>query len=351
MFSNFDSDLLTHVVLWASLTITAIVIAIVCWTATLRLQGKFIGVHESHFLRSWRPLLLETVDAVPTQLPKVRKRDWFVFLALWNQFHDSLRGPARHRLNAVALRLRMDSAARNLLATRDTENQLVAVMTLGHLGDQDSWNILETVARSRTPILSLAALRALFQTNASRAMAIMLSSIGARDDWPTGQLEKILAEADSTAVSEGLIQAAEIAIPSELPRLVSLMDAAHPAAATPYLLRLVQSSKDEEILIACLKSRHAPKNLDAIAPFMDHTSWQVRTQIARLLGGAISPGEEHLLISLLADKVWWVRYRAGQSLTQLPFLSQDALWKLRFSLTDEFAKDILDQVVAEMKIK
>ena len=299
MFTHFGSDLLTHVVLWASLTIAAIVVAIACWTATLRLQGKFIGVHESRFLRRWRPLLLETVDAVPARLPKVGKRDSFVFLALWNQFHDSLRGAARHRLNAVALRLRMDSAARSLLATRDRENQLVAVMTLGHLGDQDSWKVLETVARGRTPFLSLAALRALFLTNTSRAMAIMLSSIGARDDWPTEQLKKILAESDSDAIADGLIQAAEIAIPSELPRLISLMDSAQPEAVTPYLLRLIRSSQDEEILIACLKSRHVPKNLDAIVPFMKHASWEVRTQIAHVLGQSISPGQEHLLITLV----------------------------------------------------
>ncbi len=351
MLTDFGSDALTHVALWASLTIAAIVIAIACWTATLRLRAKFIGVHESRFLRSWRPLLLETVDAVPVRLPKVAERDWFVFLALWNQFHDSLRGPARHRLKAVALRLRMDSAARNLLATRDTENQLVAVMTLGHLGDQDSWRLLEAIARGHTPMLSLAALRALFLTDAARAMAILLSSIGARDDWPAEQLKNILAESDSAAITQGLIQAAEIAIPSELPRLISLMDAAQPAAVTPYLLGLIRSSKNEDILIACLKSRHVPRNLDTIVPLMSHTSWEVRTQIARVLGKAISPGEEHLLITMLSDKVWWVRYRAGQSLARLPFLSSDQLWHLRYSLVDEFAQDILDQVVAEMKIK
>jgi HEAT repeat protein len=84
---------------------------------------------------------------------------------------------------------------------------------------------------------------------------------------------------------------------------------------------------------------------------MKHASWEVRTQIARVLGKAISRGEEHLLITLLSDKVWWVRYRAGQSLAALPFLSSEELWQLRYSLSDEFAQDILDQVVAEMKIK
>jgi hypothetical protein len=80
-------------------------------------------------------------------------------------------------------------------------------------------------------------------------------------------------------------------------------------------------------------------------------SWQVRTQIARVLGIAISPGQEHLLISLLSDEVWWVRYRAGRSLARLPFLSTDELWRLRSLLTDQFAQDILDHVVAELKLR
>jgi HEAT repeat protein len=241
----------------------------------------------------------------------------------------------------------MDSAARSLLATRDMDNKLVAVMTLGHLGDQDSWNVLESIARSRTPILSMAALRALLLIETSRAMAILLSSLGARSDWPTAQLTTILEEVDPATVTTGLLQAAEIAIPSELPRLIALMDAADPPTVTPWLQRVMQNSRDEEILIACLKSRHVPGDLEILTPFMTHPSWQVRTQIARVLGTKISRGQEQLLISLLADKVWWVRYRAAQSLAQLPFFTRDELWRLRFLLTDRFAQDILDQVVSE----
>jgi hypothetical protein len=52
-----------------------------------------------------------------------------------------------------------------------------------------------------------------------------------------------------------------------------------------------------------------------------------------------------------SDEVWWVRFRAAQSLASLPFFSRDELWRLRFLLTDRFAQDILDQVVAEQKLR
>lgn len=351
MFDEVATDLLTQVVRWSTFAALIAATSILGWTGWLRLQRKFIGVHETRFIARWRPILLETVDAVPARLPRVKKPDWFVFLALWNQFHDSLKGPAHHRLKAVALRLRMDFAARALLNTSDMEDKLVAVMTLGHLRDLDSWNILEEIARSRTPVLSLAALRSLFLIDPARASAILLSSLGARNDWPTEQLKTILAESAAPEVTQGLIQSAEIAIPSELPRLIALMDSAEPEMVKPFLRRTLTTSKDEEVLVACLKSRHVPRELGLLTPFMKNDSWEIRTQIARVLGATITQGQEQLLISMLSDEVWWVRYRAGQSLAHLPFYSRDEMWRLRFLLTDAFAQDILDQVVAEMGLK
>lgn len=351
MLSAITSDPLSNVVLWATASLAVVVTAVTIWAGTLRFRQSLHAQHESRFVARWRPLLLETIDAVPSHLPSVKQPDWFVFLILWNQFHESIKGPARHRLKAVALRLRMDSAARKLLDTRNDDNRLVAVATLGHLGDQESWNIVEEIARSRKPLLSMAALRSLFFIDASRATAVLLSSLGARSDWPTAQLKAMVAEADSATVSDGLVQAAEIAVPSEVPRLIALMDSADATKVTRFLRRLLRTSRDEEVLVACLKSSQCPKELNLLVPLLKSPSWQVRTQLARALGGMVSRGEEHLLISLLSDEVWWVRFRAAQSLASLPFFSHDELWRLRFLLTDRFAQDILDQVVAEQKLQ
>ncbi len=351
MLTDITSDPLLNVVLWATAILAVVTTAMTIWAGTLRFRQTLHAGRESRLVARWRPLLLETVDAIPSHLPRVKQPDWFVFLILWNQFHASIKGPARHRLKAVALRLRMDSAARGLLDTRSVDNRLVAVTTLGHLGDQDSWNIVEEIARSPKPLLSMAALRSLFFIDASRATAVALSSLGARSDWPTAQLKAIVAEADQSTVSEELVQAAEIAVPSELPRLIALMDSADATMMTRFLRRLLRTSRDDEALIACLKSRHLPKDLELLTPLMKSSSWQVRTQLARALGSIISRGEEHLLITLLSDEVWWVRFRAAQSLALLPFFSNDELWHLRFRLTDRFAQDILDQVVAEQKMQ
>jgi HEAT repeat protein len=197
----------------------------------------------------------------------------------------------------------------------------------------------------------MAALRSLFLIDASRAIDVLLSAHGARNDWPTYQLQAIVAEADSSIVSEELVRGAGMATAAELPRLIALMDSADATTVEAFLRTQLRTCTDKETLVACLKSRHLPKNLGLLLPLTKNSNWQVRTQLAKVLGGVISRGEEHILIGLLSDDVWWVRFRAAQSLARLSFLGNDELWRLRSMLNDRFAKDILDHVVADEKLQ
>ncbi len=351
MLYAITSDPLLSVVLWTTTILAIAATSVTIRVGSLRSHQTRHAEQESLIVARWRPHLLETVDAVPDQLPKVKRAEWFVILILWNQFHESIKGAARHRLKAVALRLRLDAAARDLLNSNSPDNRLVAVMALGHLGDKGSWNIVEEVVQSRNSLLSMAALRSLFLIDAARAVDVLLSSHGARRDWPTAQLKTIVAEADSSIVSEELVHGAGIAMPDELPRLIALMDSADATLVEGFLRALLRTSNDGEVLVACLKSRHLPKNLGLVTPLTRNSSWQVRTQLARALGSMIARGEEHILIAMLSDDVWWVRFRAAQSLARLPFLSNEELWRLRSMLNDRFAKDILDHVVADEKLQ
>lgn len=351
MLYAITSDPLLSVVLWTTTILAIAATTVTIRVGSLRSRQTRHAEQESLIVARWRPHLLETVDAVPDQLPRVKRAEWFVFLILWNQFHESIKGAARQRLKALALRLRLDAAARDLLNSNSADNRLVAVTALGHLGDKGSWNIVEEVVQSRNSLLSMAALKSLFLIDASRAVDVLLSSLGARSDWPTAQLKTIVAEADSSIVSEELVRGAGIAMPAELPRLIALMDSADATLAKGLLRALLRTSKDTEVLVACLKSRHLSKDLGLLTPLARSTSWQVRTQLARALGSIIARGEEHILIAMLSDDVWWVRFRAAQSLARLSFLSKEELWRLRSILNDRFAKDILDHVVADEKLQ
>lgn len=322
-------------------------LALSVYIALLRFRLGRRRHYEDLCVARWRPLLLEAVDAVPMQLPALASRDWFSFLCLWNQFQESLRGPARHRLKAVALRLRTDVAARSLVEGGNVRMQFIGVATLGHLGDQESWPMLEKLALGPHAELSLAAARALVQIDAVRAMDLLPPYFAERDDWPLSRLESLLAEADPTVTTLPLVTTIDFAPSSQLPKLIALLDSTDAALARPKIRELLRRTDDVDILSACLKSRHLPPEPGLIERFTRHASWQVRTQAARAMGFAARPGDEKTLIGMLGDPVWWVRYRAAQALVSLPFLTREDLWRLRFVVTDRFARNMLDQAVAE----
>ena len=50
---------------------------------------------------------------------------------------------------------------------------------------------------------------------------------------------------------------------------------------------------------------------------------------------------------MLSDPEWWVRYRAAQALLAMPFVTLAEVARTRDAMGDEFARDILDHVMAE----
>ncbi|MGH8629413.1 MAG: HEAT repeat domain-containing protein, partial [Burkholderiales bacterium] len=166
-------------------------------------------------------------------------------------------------------------------------------------------------------------------------------------DWPVSRLQSILAEADPAVITPPLVAAVDVTATARLPRLLALLDCAQGRAAGRRILAVLKQATDDEVLVACLKSAHVPRERELLAGLTRHSSWQVRTQAARAFGLAAQPGDEKLLLSLLSDRVWWVRYRAAQALTRLAFLSREELLRLRSIVADRFGQNMLDQVMAE----
>jgi HEAT repeat protein len=78
-----------------------------------------------------------------------------------------------------------------------------------------------------------------------------------------------------------------------------------------------------------------------------HPQWIVRVQAAAALGRLGGEEDAQRLQTMLGDPEWWVRYRAGLALVQLPFVSRQSLTALCAQLGDRFAADMLRQVLAE----
>jgi HEAT repeat protein len=107
---------------------------------------------------------------------------------------------------------------------------------------------------------------------------------------------------------------------------------------------------DAHIVAAALIVVLDPGVLPELARFADSADAEVRKNLAVAYGHLGGLAETETLTRLMCDRVWWVRYRAGQALLRLKGMTSDRLEAVREHLTDAYARDMLRHVLAEAAI-
>ncbi len=314
--------------------------------ASLTLRNR----RHAAFISVWRPVLAQVVstdDSAELELPPLQNRDLEFFLHEWNITHDSIRGSAESRLNALARELGIDEQVWKMLDRHQVRYKLVATATLGHLGEVRAWARLSDLVESNNTLLSLLAASALVQIDAELALPIVIPHMANREDWPPARVATILRRAGPDAVSEPLAAAILAATPEKANRLLGYLDTCHLAVADELTHRLLKHTDDDYIITALLRTLDNPRELPIVRRLIEHERWHIRMLAAIALGRIGEPEDTGSLIDLLSDQAWWVRYRAAQTLAHLPFMSIDRLREVQAAETDRYARDILDQVIAE----
>ena len=136
-----------HLVTAAGVVIGFLYLLVVIQLFRARRRNSARTRREDRIERQWLPILVADSADVPDSLPSLDRRDVIPFLTLWNQLQESFTGDITNRLNDIARRAGMDVTARRMLERHSLPKRLLAISTLGHLGnrhDYDSWNALAT---------------------------------------------------------------------------------------------------------------------------------------------------------------------------------------------------------------
>jgi HEAT repeat protein len=297
----------------------------------------------------WRPLLhAALVGEAPPALPSLPARERLPFLSLWLHLQASLRGDACEALNEIARRLLLDAHARTMLARGPREEQLLAMLVLGHLRDRRAWTLLLRHVGRDANALSLTALWALVQVEPQAAATFMTPLFIEREDWALSHVAGILQQA-AEPVGHELARLLPRLDAARLPRALRIAEALR-ASLPAGVMQAALRSDAVPVLVAALRGVRTPDTISEVRTLLAHGDWQVRVQAARALGRIGERGDAQRLVALLADKEWWVRYRAAQALVDLPALSPQDFAEVRATLTDRFAADMLAQVLAEREL-
>jgi HEAT repeat protein len=309
---------------------------------------------EKRYAAEWQPILAECVYGVPKTLPRVPRAARYHFLKLWNYHHESLVGSAQKNLEELAYGLGLEKIARDMMRRGNLRSRLLAIITLGHLGDRTQWHELRKLVADPSPVLSLAAARALLDIDAAATLAWLVTVMAAREDWPLARTVAMLKEAGPGRVTLPLIAAAEAAAEVEggtrqVVRLLRMMEVAHTERIRGTVSRIFHEIKEPEVLAACMRLIQDPRDLELVRSHLAHESWFVRAGAVRVLGRIGETADRAALIDMLGDPHWWVRYHAARALIALPSARIEDLEVIRAGLADRFAADMLGQAIAEAR--
>jgi len=322
-------------------------LALTLYVVALRRRTAARERARERFVAAWRPLMFDHLVGAEPALPAVSPRDEESFLLLWIQLQDGLRGEARARFNSLAEAVGARGMARHRLAQTNPRGRLLALRTLGYLAAADDYGEVLRYLDEPRSYLCLAGARALVDIDRKRAPDDILPRLAVRVDWPVSLFSTVLAEADVARVPAWLREAVPRLSVEQLVRLLPLVSILDGPAAEDVLRDLLAADRDPEVLCAALKRVSSPALVPLVRRVCEHQAWPVRTQAAAALGRAGALPERDLLVRLLGDREWWVRYRAAQALCSGRFGPAAEIRTLAAGLQDRFAHDIVEHALAE----
>ena len=325
--------------------VTCIMLAVIIVMRQVVLRRERIHASAVAF---WREIIVATpADGAGKKMPPLPNRDITGFLEVWNEVHESLRGGTTPQLARIAHEVGLEKRLSSRLAHGRFHARLVAIIAIGHVRNAESFSRIEKFIDDANPIVSLCVARALMQIDPDKAISKFVPRIASRSDWSQGSIATILEEAGADRVARGLSEATLQANADMAPRLVRFLASVSPESAGPIIRNILLTSEDGGLISTCLQVMSNPEDLDCVRPLLAHPRWHVRMQAAVTLGRLGVQSDEQLLVAMLSDRQWWVRYRAAQALMNSGFVDANDMRRILNSQTDEYARDIVRHVLAE----
>lgn len=349
-----DFDTLTLIALWclAGVVVTAVILFF--YAMGLRTATVIRNRRRNDFVQRWREVFaLAVIDAdaaANLPLPVVRRHDETDLLEEWNRVRALVDGKAVDNLIVLARRTAIRDIAVRKLRQRRLAARILGVHTLGHLREAAFRDeVLELVQHPHTA-LSITAAEALIDIDPASAGKTIVPLLAERRDWPRDRVSSLLRRAGSERISEPVYRAIRSADDADKAYLLQFTRLVEPEVLDALVTDLLRENNDPAVLNAALKLVNGFSGVPRIASLLRHKVWYVRMQAATVLGRVGQAEHLSLLLELVADPEWWVRYRAAQALASLPFLGPNRLRQIRAEQTDPYAVDILRQAYAEVGI-
>lgn len=326
-----------------TLLLACVLLAII---VVLRIRAQRREQRDAQARQYWAQVIQRELQGEAFKGRRLQHGEVAGFIEAWNSAHDSLLEADSRRLAALGQRVGLEEVSERMLRG-SYHDRAMTIIALGHLHDRRLFDVLSPFLSDRSPIVSLCAARALAQVDPPRAMSMFVPMITERTDWVPGSVARILAEnVDGSAAREigNALLRANADTTVKLVRFLADIDAKR---AAEVVRQLLDGHVDDHIISVCLQLVHEKQDRERVIGFLAASRWHVRMHAAAALGRIGEAADTGRLEPLLADSVWWVRYRTAQALLALSGKGVEAMRAMQQRQSDPYGRDIIDQVLAE----
>ncbi len=332
---------------WLSLALVGL---IVLGLLVLRWVRWRNGPRMAAFEARWRPLLMRCMagDDVLSQLPQLAARERWPFMKLWLHSQMLVHGPSRQRLADLGMVMGCREMALQRLRSTHYSERMVGLLALGFLRDATSAPLLlERLSRGSNHSVVYAG-RALLEINEAAHADAVVRALLAFEGLDLS-LASVMLKAFRRPL-HGAMQGHRPDVSANLSQVLAWLRLARALKLqmpTPWLAPFLLPEQDTEVLIAAIRLVQGEQGAAPVAVHATHADWRVRAQVARVLGYIGGMQDLPLLLKLVTDSQWWVRYRSAQALLRLPGMGQAQVLEHVTATEDRYALGMLQAVLAE----
>lgn len=346
------SELPRDFALVALVIASALAAVLFTYALGLRLANVLYAREQAALRQTWWPVFAEAAILGDEQTLNTPQWPWHKsrlnLLREWSRFRGGIRGGCCDNLDQLALEQGLLPVAQKLSRSRSIGHRLLAIQALGLLRDHSSWEQIAKNVKDSNVSIAITAAAALVDIEPVSAIKIVMPEIARQRSWPRTVVGKILHGAGADIVTTPLCTAIREADSEGAVRLLRFYEAAYIHDMDRTAEHLLVSSSDPAVIAAALRAVRGDLPRHLLEACVNSETWFIRMQAANLLSKFGRREDYALLEPLLSDSEWWVRYRAAQAITALPFLGPNALRKLRGRQKDKFARQIMSQALAEV---
>ena len=142
MSATMLSNSLIEIGWLATITIHVLIFILLGWTLAVRGLRIATDRRRQAMVTIWRPILAGSLIEAPVSLPAIHPRDRVLFLYLWNHLQESIKGESSEELCKIIRRTKMDEVVHHFLVSGTMRQQLLAIVTLGHLKEESAPSVV-----------------------------------------------------------------------------------------------------------------------------------------------------------------------------------------------------------------